>query len=106
MENELLTNLKVILQDKGFKVPSDSVLNQEIDNAIFTINECRRFTPTIEKPYPKKYKSLIIPMCVSAISKYGAEGETSHSENGINRTYSSADDYPKEILMKITPLVK
>ena len=45
-------------------------------------------------------------MCVHAISKYGAEGESAHSENGINRTYSGADDYPKEILMKIIPLAK
>jgi hypothetical protein len=34
----------------------------------------------------------------------GAEGQTAHSENGINRTYEAADVSPS-ILRKIVPLV-
>ena len=45
-------------------------------------------------------------MCVSAIAKIGAEGELSHSENGVSRTYTSANDYPKDLLQQIVPLVK
>lgn len=105
-ESELLFTLKTILKSKNFQVPDDLVLKQEIVNAIGAINRCRRFTPTENKPYDKKYENLIIPMCVYAISKYGAEGETSHSENGISRLYSSAADYPKELLSQITPLIK
>lgn len=105
-ENKLLITLKAVLSDKNFRLPHDLVLEQEIQNAIGTINRCRRFTPTEDNPYDKKYENLIIPMCVYAISKYGAEGELSHSENGISRMYSSAGDYPKELLAQIIPLVK
>lgn len=104
--NNTLLKLKTILEYKNFQVPPDIVLEQEIENAIGTINRCRRFTPTDDTPYDKKYENLIIPMCIYAISKYGAEGEMLHSENGISRTYSGANDYPKELLSQITPLVK
>ena len=105
-DKTLLYKLKAILTDKHFQVPQDITLEQEIQNAIGTINRCRRFTPTEDKPYDKKYENLIIPMCIYAISKYGAEGETSHSENGISRMYSGGGDYPKELLSQIIPLVK
>lgn len=105
-KDDTLFRLKAVLKDKNFQIPSDLTLQQEIENAIGVINRCRRFTPTEDKPYDLKYKNLIIPMCVYAISKYGAEGELSHSENGISRTYSSAVDYPKELLSQITPLIK
>lgn len=105
MDNMLL-KLKAVLKYKNFQIPDDIVLEQEIENAIGVINRCRRFTPTENKPYDPKYENLIIPMCVYAISKYGAEGEILHSENGISRTYSSGVDYPKELLSQITPLIK
>ena len=105
-KDDTLFTLKAVLKDKNFQIPSDLTLQQEIENAIGVINRCRRFTPTEDKPYDLKYKNLIIPMCVYAISKYGAEGELLHSENGISRTYSSAVDYPKELLAQITPLIK
>lgn len=105
-KDDTLFTLKAVLKDKHFQIPSDLTLQQEIENAIGVINRCRRFTPTEDKPYDLKYKNLIIPMCVYAISKYGAEGELSHSENGISRMYSSSADYPKELLSQITPLIK
>lgn len=105
-KDKIIMKLQAVLKDKGFQVPSSSTLELEVDYAIGVINDCRRFTPSSNRPYDKKYEHLIVPMCVHAISKYGAEGESSHSENGINRVYSGADDYPKEILMKIIPLVK
>ena len=45
-------------------------------------------------------------MCVAAIAKIGAEGQTSHSENGVLRNYGSAIDYPRELLRQIVPLIK
>lgn len=106
MGDDLLITLKAVLLAKHFQLPPDVVLQQEIKSAIGTINRCRRFTPTEDLPYDKKYENLIIPMCVYAISKYGAEGELLHSENGISRTYSSAGDYPKELISQIIPLIK
>ena len=106
MCDKQLIQLKAILKYKNFQIPPDPILEQEIQNAISTINRCRRFTPTEETPYDKKYENLIIPMCIYAISKYGAEGEMLHSENGISRTYTSGGDYPKELLSQIIPLIK
>lgn len=39
------------------------------------------------------------------LNKRGAEGETSHSENGVDRTYSDAD-IPSSLLQDLTPRAK
>lgn len=54
--------------------------------------------PEIEE----RYKDLQIRIAVEMYNKRGAEGETSHSENGISRTYSSAN-VSEELLREITP---
>lgn len=104
--NDLVSDLRVVLNARNFDTYSDDYLLYEIKQAISTINRCRRFVPTDDNLYDTKYEYLIVPLSVSAIAKIGAEGETSHSENGISRTYSSANDYPKDLLQQIIPLVK
>ena len=91
--DELIPIVKDNMVAKGIPIVSDVVIKQEINEAIFTINECRRFTPTDEVLYDKKYESLIVPLCISALAKIGAEGQTAHSENNINRTYGSDGKY-------------
>ena len=49
-----------------------------------------------------RYKDLQIRIAVEMYSKQGAEGQLSHSENGISRTYSSAG-VSEELLREITP---
>lgn len=63
----------------------------------------RRF-PFGEQPeeIENKYKDLQIRVAVEMYNKQGAEGETSHSENGISRSYSSAS-VSEELLREITP---
>lgn len=51
---------------------------------------------------PKKYKSLQIDIAVNLYNKQGAEGEISHSENGISRAYDSSY-ISKELLAQIIP---
>ena len=65
----------------------------------------RRF-PFGEQPeeIENKYKDLQIRIAVEMFSKRGAEGETSHSENGISRSYASAN-VSEELLREITPKV-
>lgn len=105
-KNSLLDSLKVVLSARNLSGFDDAYLQYEINQAISEINRCRRFTPTAKKPYDTKYEYLIIPMCVAAIAKIGAEGQTSHSENGVLRNYGSAIDYPRELLRQIVPLIK
>lgn len=105
---ELVSELQVILTAKDFNVTDADkpLLEYEVKRAIAEINKCRRFTPTENVLYDKKYESLIIPLCISAFAKSGAEGQTSHTENGIVRNYTSGGDYPKDMLNGIIPLVK
>ena len=85
---------------------ADAIYSDEIDNAIEAVNERRGFTPTNNKPYEEKYSNLIYKLALYALTKIGVEGQTSHKENGIYRTYQSASDYPSDLMNEITPLVK
>lgn len=107
-ENEpaIIAELTAQLKFRGIEVPEQMVLKSEMRRAIGEINRCRRFTPTEQKPYDKKYEDLIVPMVIFSLSKVGIEGETSHSENGIQRIYAGDADYPQDLIKKIVPLAK
>lgn len=107
MNNAIIINeLKAQLKFRGIEIPDDIVLNSEIKRAIGEINRCRNFTPTDEEPYDKKYEGMIVPLCIYSLSKVGIEGETSHSENGVQRIYAGDSDYPQDLIKKIIPLAK
>lgn len=53
---------------------------------------------------PERYESNQIQIAVYLINKRGAEGETSHTENGITRQYENAD-VPASLLRDIVPHV-
>jgi hypothetical protein len=65
----------------------------------------RRF-PFGEQPteLEPKYMDLQIRIAVEMYNKCGVEGQTSHSENGVSRSYSSAS-VSEELLREITPKV-
>ena len=51
---------------------------------------------------PRRYELLQCEVATYLLNKRGAEGETSHSENGISRSYENAD-IPESMLSVITP---
>lgn len=51
---------------------------------------------------PYKYNTLQCEIATYLLNKRGAEGETSHSENGISRSYENAD-IPESMLKSIIP---
>lgn len=51
---------------------------------------------------PVKYEYLQIEIAAYMLNKRGAEGQTSHSENGISRTYENAD-IPASMLKAVVP---
>lgn len=51
-----------------------------------------------------RYEGLQCKLAARYFFRRGGEGEISHNENGINRTYSSAND--EDLLMEITPKAK
>lgn len=48
------------------------------------------------------YRNLQMRIAVDLYNKQGAEGETAHSENGVNRTYQSSW-VSKDLLDEIVP---
>lgn len=53
---------------------------------------------------PKQYEHVQLKIAVELFSKMGAEGQIAHSENGISRTWGSADVSPA-LLRQIVPYV-
>lgn len=53
---------------------------------------------------PTRYEFHQCEIAAYLLNKRGAEGQTGHSENGISRTYESAD-VPESLLGAITPMV-
>ena len=52
---------------------------------------------------PTQYEYTQIRIAVELFTKLGAEGQVAHKENGIERTFESADVSPS-LLRQITPL--
>ena len=59
---------------------------------------------TEETEVPTRYDFLQCEIAAYLLNKRGAEGQTGHSENGISRSYESAD-VPESMLGAITPNV-
>jgi hypothetical protein len=59
---------------------------------------------TDETEVPTRYDFLQCEIAAYLLNKRGAEGQTGHSENGISRSYESAD-VPESLLGAITPMV-
>ena len=51
---------------------------------------------------PSRYEMVQLEIALNLYNKIGAEGQTRHTENGIDRSYESAD-IPDSILKKIVP---
>lgn len=70
-------------------------------------------TKILEKCYPyggsyhvpQKYEMTQLEIAAYLINKRGAEGQTSHSEGGINRSYEAAG-VPDSMLRGVIPFVK
>ena len=67
---------------------------------------CRKaypFDPT-QNIVPDQYAMTQVEIAVYLLNKRGAEGESSHSENGVSRTYENGDA-PASMLRGIVPTV-
>lgn len=53
---------------------------------------------------PPKYNHKVLEIAQYLYERRGSEGEISHSENGIARSYEDAD-VPSSMLFEITPMV-
>lgn len=53
---------------------------------------------------PRRYGYLQCEIACYLLNKRGAEGQTAHSENGVSRSYESAD-VPESLLGEVIPHV-
>lgn len=100
--------------------------DEELREAVLTIVDDPRYEPFVEFyleqaknavierrwPYyedaiwedvPERYHTNVVEIAVFLINKRGAEGETYHTESGVNRTYETAS-IPPSFLRGITPM--
>jgi hypothetical protein len=67
------------------------------------INRAYPYDDTITE-VPRRYGYLQCEIANYLLNKRGAEGQTAHSENGISRSYESAD-VPESMLGEVIPHV-
>ncbi len=97
-EAEKLTALKQMCGDTD----ADAVLLTYLSAAADVI--LTRLYPfdTTKTEVPNRYAMKQVSIACYLLNKRGAEGETAHKENGIDRTYGSAD-IPEDMLKDIIP---
>lgn len=67
------------------------------------INRAYPYDDTVTE-VPRRYGVLQCDIAKYLLNKRGADGETAHSENGISRTYASAD-VPESLMSEVIPCV-
>ena len=81
----------------------ETILQAHLDNAeSIILNKLYPFDDGEEHTLPSKYQGLQTRISAYMLNKRGAEGESSHQENGVYRLYGSSD-IPKDMLNEITP---
>lgn len=82
----------------------ENVLNDCLESAKNAIL-ARRY-PFSEWPeiLPERFVDLQFRIAMDLYNKIGAEGQLSHSENGVSRTYESSW-ISEQLLQEVTPLV-
>ena len=103
-EVETLALLRVMVGQPNEGDWSDEVLTSYLGIAgRKIINRAYPYDDTITE-VPRRYGYLQCDIATYLLNKRGAEGETSHSENGISRGYASAD-VPESMLSEVIPHV-
>lgn len=99
--SEKLTALKTRIAPD---VADDSLLNELLEQAgAIVLNRRFPFGYPTGTEVPAQYERIQLSIAVELYSRRGAEGETAHSENGINRTYEAGDISPS-LLKQIIPM--
>lgn len=84
---------------------SDDLLSALLEQAgTIVLNRRFPFGYPVDTLVPVQYARLQIAIAIELFNKRGAEGQTAHNENGINRTYEAGDISPS-LLKQIIPMV-
>lgn len=98
---ELLKRLKLLLTIEDDS--QDALLLTYLDIAAQKLLD-RVYPYDEEKVLPNRYNLKQIEIAQYLFNKRGADGQTSHGENGISRSYASAD-VPEDLLKGVVSMV-
>lgn len=98
-ENEKKELMKNLMGDIGCDL-EDKVLVAFLNQAKAKILSRRFPFSKCEHEVEKIYENLQVELAIVLYSQSGAEGQSSHNENGVSRSWRSVD----EILNEITPM--
>jgi len=103
-EVEKLSMLRVMVGQPNEGDWSDDVLISYLAIAgRKIINRAYPYDDTVTE-VPRRYGYLQCDIAAYLLNKRGAEGEVAHNENGISRSYASAD-VPEAMLSEVCPHV-
>lgn len=103
-EVEKLSLLRVMVGQPNEDDWSDEVLDSYLRIAgRKIINRAYPYDDTVTE-VPRRYSYLQCDIAAYLLNKRGAEGQTAHSENGVSRSYESAD-VPESMLGEVIPHV-
>ena len=98
-----LNQLKILLGKQGDDSEDDLLLMLLTLSGQKILDRVYPYDDSI-KEVPSRYATKQVEIAVYLYNKRGAEGQISHSENTISRTYESAD-VPESLMKGITPYV-
>lgn len=98
---EKLTMLRVMVEADSEDWTDEILLTYLNISGQKIINKAYPYNNTINT-VPTRYEMLQCEIAAYLLNKRGAEGELSHSENGISRSYENAD-VPKSMLDVVVP---
>ena len=102
---KLVEKVRARVENQDLEINEDD-LKDEVLFALLEYYNDRHFSPENGEIYESIYEGVIIQLAISSIFKRGAEGEKSHNEGGVNRSYDNASNYPLSLTRKIIPLAK
>ena len=103
-EVEKLSLLRVMVGQPNEGDWSDDVLTSYLAIAgQKIINRAYPYDDSVTE-VPRRYSYLQCDIANYLLNKRGAEGQTAHGENGVSRSYESAD-VPESMLSEIVPNV-
>lgn len=98
---EKITRLAVLISPDTATDELLSVLVEQAEGIV--LNRRYPFGSPEGATVPPHYEHIQLQIAVELFSKMGAEGQTAHDENGINRTFEAADVSPS-LLRRIIPV--
>ena len=103
-DDEKLTMLKAFLNENKGEETADSVLLAYLSLAGSKVIQRAYPYRTDVETVPDKYAVNQVEIACYLLNKRGAEGEITHNENGVSRSYESAS-IPESMLKGIVPFV-